>query len=360
MKVALIADPTWLREESAILSHLVVGLTNEQVRVVPVVPHGHRLDRISLVTDSVEYRTSHWRLFRRYVIRRSLQGLRDVDVDLVHSLDGSMVWGAIALARALDVPAVCSCWSVDELSCIVPRSRALAACTMATEPLLDLASERVGQNTPLRLVRPGVLADSGGNHGSLTDPDASLCCLVLSDGQDDYYNISFFDALVTMGESGRKIQLFIYTGGVDKQRLWHAARRRDLLGQVNFISGDPATRRLALQADVLIQLQPTGRAQSIVIQAMASGMPVIAAADQMVDYLIEGTTARLVTQISTERWADCFAQLVKAPGAFIALGKSAKQYVKEHHSAFGFVSGMLNMYQQVTGAPIPFEQSVED
>lgn len=355
MKVALLADSAWLVREASTLAHLAIGLTNEQVRVVPVVPLGYELDHLSLVTDKVSYQPSPWRILRGYGIRRSVEALRELDVDVVHALSGTMAWGAVILGRALGVPVVCSCWSSDELDVIARKWASLSGCTFATAGLLDLAKEQYGESDVMELARPGVLVGSGVAQAPLADPSNSLCCLVLSNGRDDYYNLSLLDALAGLGDEMKQVQLFIYTASASKQRLWQAAEKRGLLGQVNFIGGDLATRRLALQADVLIQVQPDGCARSIVLQAMATGRPVVAAADPMIDYLIEGRTARLVTQISAERWAECFSQLVNAPRSFVALGASAKEYVKAEHSAFGFVSVILNMYQTVTGAPIRFE-----
>ena len=354
MKAALLADGLWINEEASTVRFYAVGLTDEQVRVVPVTPIGCQRPRLSLITERLYFRSSKVSWWRR-TPRRLAEQLRELEVDLLHAMDGSIYPLARMLGAALEVPVICSCWSTAELARIALAGHDVSTVfVLPTPALAQRGRELLGEKTTIELVRPGVLGGSEEVAEPLADPESALCCLVIGDGKVDVDYLSLLRGVTMVRSRLPQLQLLLYAMGGDHHRLWQAASKLDLLGHVNLVDSAPQTRQLLVQADVLMVPQPLGAVRTVVLEAMAAKRPVIAAVDPMLDYLLEGKTARLIAEATADRWAEHFDQLVSMPRAFRSLGQSAAAYVKEHHQASRCVEQLLKIYRQATGEPLQF------
>ncbi len=359
MKAALLADGAWINEEANTFRYLAVGLTDEQVHVVPVTPVGVERPRLSLITERVFYRSPKVNWWRR-APRRLAEQLRERQVDLVHAMDGSIYPLARVLGSQLGVPVVCSCWSSAELIRIGSQGHDVSTVFILPTPALARrARELLGERTTIEQVHPGVLGVSDEPAEPLTDPAEALCCLVIGDGKVDVDYLALLRGVTMVRSRMPQLQLLLYAMGGDHHRLWQAASRLDLLGHVSLVDSAPQTRQLLVQADALMVPQPLGAVRTVVLEAMATKRPVIAATDPALDYLLEGKTARLLAEPTADRWADYLAQLVEMPRAFRSLGQSAAEYVTGHHQASACVGRILDIYRQGTGEPLPFENPDE-
>lgn len=355
MRIVLIADEPWLRRERSFLRHLVVGLAEEQVRVVVAAPGVDLANELPLGAEQAMFARSRLGLLREYRLRRLLDRLGGAEVDLVHLMDASMRRAAESFAGSTGTALVCSCFSRRQVEQLHPSPIDTSyMVTCASRGLVELAQRRLPEHVEIELVRPGVFVPSD-TPPALAGPNEALCCAVISNGQADDHLQSLLEGIARAKNAIPQLQVFICALQDDHRRLWQAARQRDLLDRVNLVGTSPQAKRLLMRCDLLIQPQPLGRVHSLVLEAMASGRPILAAADRLVDYLVDGQTARLLDRPTGQDWADCLQTAVTDPAPLRALGEAARDYVRANHGVSRFVSRMLEVYRRVTAEPIPFE-----
>lgn len=355
MKVALLSGNAWITEEANMVRYLAVGLIDEQVRLVPVTPFGCARPTLSSITERVHYGSARVTWWRR-TPGRVAHTLRGAEVELLHALDPSVYPLAAYLSRQIGIPLICSCWSASDVVSIArARPDAATVFLLPSEPLALRARQLLGERTTIELVRPGVMSPGSQATEALAEPAEALCCLMVSDGRVDVDCMALLRGVTMVRSRLPHIQIMLYAMGGQYQRLWQAAGKLDLLGHISLVDAEPETRELLVQADAVLVPQPLGAVRTIVLEAMAAQRPVIAAADGMVDHLLEGRTARLIAEPTADRWADYLQQLASMPRAFRSLGQAAAAHVKQQYAVSASVERHVKVYRQVTGEPLAFE-----
>jgi glycosyltransferase involved in cell wall biosynthesis len=252
---------------------------------------------------------------------------------------------------------LCSAWSESEVQALRgPGGEAGRAYAAASSALAGAVRQRLGPAVTVECVPPGVYATQDElKNPPLQRASESLCCVVVGNGCYD----GFYRALLEgIGRSRQRLpgaMYFFYTTGADQHQIWQAAERMELLEQVSLVPAGTDARQLMTQADVLLQPQPLHAVHTVVLEAMAAGRPVIAAADPLVDHLIEGRTARLMAEPDALQWAGHLTCLAQAPQQYMALGRSARQYILDHHRASAFAGSLHRLYERLAApAVIPF------
>lgn len=359
MKVALIADSLWLMQELTTFRRLAVGLLDEQVRLVRVMPQwavGEQ-DHLAMAGAALAYPVASWHWLRDRRLKQLAEQLREQDVDLLHVLDASLQRVGIALGQELNLPVVCSLWTREFADQLAASSGGVSmAYAAATDDLVERAKRRLGSTATVVKVPPGVYTvPREALKLPLSRPTESLSVLVIGNGNADVHFQAMLEAMALVREQLGHANYFIYCGTADQHAVWQMAERFKLLNQVSFVPGEPGSRDLMVQADVVIAPQPTGRARTLLLEAMGAARPVLAAEDPVLDFLRGGETAILLPSLTPEDWAAWLKRLVTEPQRFIDLGLSAQQYVQQHHSASRFVVRILELYHRMAAPQnLPF------
>lgn len=360
MHACLIADTAWLADELAMFRFIVVGLMGEQVRVAQVVPRETRDDQTSAFGERVSWRDSRHRLVRRLRLRALSARLDAVQVNVVHALDGRLWGGSLALARRLGVPAVLSVTSARDLDRVARLRRQMRACrtafSVATRPLHDALHRLRPVDAVIELIPLGAHVSSE----PLPPRDQQALCIVITGSgvfDDDYQGL--FKALAGFRTEQPGALFFFDSQGTDPHELWLAARRAGLLASTSMIPVHANHRQLLSGAHALLQPQILGRARSVTLAAMASGVPVLAREDGWIDYLIEGQTAWLNRTGDAASWSQLLRRLVDDGPAAGRLGESAREWVRERHLAASQVDRTIRLYRRLTGEAFPFAGSIQ-
>jgi len=361
MKVALIADPLWLMQELTTLRRLVIGLVDEMTRVVRIVPDGlEELDdgNPTMTGEQLYYWGASWRWLRDLQLRRLRGRLREMEIDVLHVMDGSLQSAGVRLADVLGVPVVTSVWSMAEVQMLRPHPPGLPGAYMvATPALVEATQQRIGTQAHATLTPPGVYSSDAVEHKPLADPAGTLSCVVIGDGRADEHYMALLHGIAQVRKQIPQAMYFFYTVATDQHKLWQAAQDLKLLDQITIVPFDPGSRELLMQADVVIQPQPLGSVRSLVLEAMAAGRPVISVADHVLDYLLNGKTARVLTDPTADDWARTLTNLAQQPTKYVELGAGARNYIRKHHSASAYVTAALKLYRAVaTPENIPFKK----
>jgi len=113
-------------------------------------------------------------------------------------------------------------------------------------------------------------------------------------------------------------------------------------------------RELLLGADLMIHPQATGAVHSVVIQAMANGVPVIAQHDPWLDFLIDGETAWVAPDAQPDTWRRLLGRAFEDRTALERLGDSARAWIRANRLAAVQVEKLLGLYREVLGKGYTF------
>ncbi|MEM9348194.1 MAG: glycosyltransferase family 4 protein [Planctomycetota bacterium] len=354
MQAALIANTAWLDEELATLHHVVVGLLDESVRVVQVLPEGRAEGEIVSFGKRLSWRERAGKIRNRRALNRLADPLKQEGIELIHALDGRQWRAALDLGKQLQLPVVLSANSGLDIelatrcaSRLVPSQHTLLC---ATEPLTQLIDQAVGGRVPVQHVPFGVHV---GKHGDRTE-DETPCIVISGNGGFDGYVDHLLEGAKQAVAEHPDLQLFFDAQREQPRALWRAISRQGLLANATLIPRRLGHRELLLRADAMVHPQPLGRSRSLTLRAMAHGVPVIACADPLLDDLIDGQTARVLHDPSPETWASTLISLANDPAHWVQLGKSAQRWVAEHRLAATQLEHLIRVYRQLTGEPIVF------
>lgn len=357
MKVALLADRPWLQHEATTYRHLVVGLIDEGVRVVPIVPEGVMTDALSLISERIDFRGSQHSLVRSYRLRRLAAQLRQAGCDLLHVIDESLAASGASLARATGLPMVAHAWSDRGVPAVARAAGHGNATVVApTEGLARRARGVVGAKVSVEHIPAGVMRLDNAPP-PLADPSQSIAVAVFVPEQVGRALEQLLRGAVMVRKELPQLQLFVHSVGAMTHKHWQVASQLNALDIVSFTSPQSDARTLLVQADAIIQPEATGCVRTTLLSAMAAGRPVLAAADPVMDYLIDGQTARLVDGTTDSQWAEVLRSLAAESRPLRELGERAAAYVGEHHRVAASVLRTIEAYRAACGEPLRFQGS---
>lgn len=347
MHVALLADATWLSDEPGALRALVVGLLDEQVQVMQIVPEGMGESATSVFSRQVSYRPSRLGWLARRRMKRLASVVAEAGVEVVHAMDGRLWRDAVTLAQATGAAAVLRLSSIHD----VPLARGVLtganvpklAFTATTEPLVAALRQAIGPGLRIERIAPGVHVPEE-PVARRAQPDAP--CLVISGtGRYDGQYAALIGSLRRYVQTRPMAQFFFESRSADQHGLWRAGARAGLLQHMSLVPPQIPREQFLLHADALLQPQAAGRSSVMTLLAMASGVPVIALADPVLDYLIDGQTAWVVDQAEEHRWTARLEQLDAEPGQLAALLETARQWCRKRHLVSHRVAQVISVYR---------------
>ncbi|MEM6459223.1 MAG: glycosyltransferase [Planctomycetota bacterium] len=366
MHAALLVNSAWLDDESATFPQLTVGLIDEQVRLTRVVPRdaeGPGLGDTPLFGTRLTWPESRVAAINHRRLVRLAEALDAEGVTLLHTLHRDLWSPAAVIGDQLDLPVVFSVQAEPDAAAAGRLARQLTPgrCVFAatTAPLADATRDAVAGLVPVEHVPPGVHVGEPRDETPDGDGDDRAPCLaVCGDGvMDDAYQ-QFLLAVREVVDQRPDVQLFFDGQRTDQHQVWKAAQKLALLPNLSFVPRRLGHREMLLMADAMVHPQRLGRSRALTLSAMAHGVPVLAAADPALDYLLPDRTAWVLDDPAPGTYADAWAGLLLrvfgAPDAARALGRSARDWVRDHRLASDQIARLLSLYRQATGEPLPF------
>ncbi len=367
MKVLILADELFAMRERAMLSRLEVALADEGVRVLHAIPEGAEAAASGVFSRAITYETSRIGALRRMLARRMAATIRDPEaeeddqpVSIVHVFGGS-VWDlGLDVATELDAELVLELWrpALRERAEKLSASRQRKPWPVFAVP--DAMLERVIRDQSSRLsVRAtpwGVHAEDAAHQ--LLPAGRVPAAIIIGGGHDRVACAAALQGLAQVIPHHRDLMVFIDSRVVRRGDLWSVAKRLGLLPNLSLIQDIEDRRDLLTQADLLILPEARGENHSVVLEAMAAPMAVVAAADPTIGTLIHGRTASLVSKPDPAAWSVAIRELLSDPAKTNSLALSAREYIRQERSAFKHVKAVLDLYQWMTSsASIPIRMA---
>jgi hypothetical protein len=384
MRVLIIADRLFCSRERSLLSRLEVGLVDEGLRVIQAIPEDEDAEWRSATTDSAElYRSvvrysartvSITRAFAaRQLVTEMTRAMGDSDapleIDLVHVFGGAS-WGLGAqVASQLDAQLLLEVWRGGLAERAINFARSLSGSSVP--PVLvapDPSIEKLIQEWTSKLDPPnrGIVAKpaSWGVHvpaalRTVLPGGQAVTAALVGSGRDSRSFLAALEGVAAALAPCEDAVIFCDALAARRAGGYALAQSRGFLPRLTLIDELEARRELLLHADLLVHPDALGEHRSILLEAMASGMIVIAAADPMLSILIDGRTARLVSGSHPDAWRFAVESVLANPEGARQLAASAHQFVRSTRSASAHVRQVLGIYQwMVSNQSIPITSAV--
>jgi glycosyltransferase involved in cell wall biosynthesis len=366
MRAVILADAAFAARERAMLSRLEVGLADEGVRIVHAIPErSARWLRSEVFAQAVTYLDEGLPLSLGWRIQQLVSTLEELAgpgprppraADIIHAF-GQPSWGfAAELAAQTGAALALEVWAADLVRPAVRLrygpDHAMPTCLAPGRAIESMLREE-DVAAPVRLTPWGVHTPPAARQ--ILPEGRALSALVIGSGRDTQGMLAALEGLALVAADHRDLMIFADADAVTRANLWPSVKRLGLVDRFTMIPDVEARREPGLRADLLISPEARGEYRSLTLDAMASGMLVIAAADPAVSFLLDDQTARLVSAQTPERWHEALSWALGNPAGARQLAAAAREYIREHTRASAHVAAVMDVYEWLTtGEAIPF------
>lgn len=361
MHIAMIFDEERLLHERIMLSRLCVGLIDEGCTLTRIVPHQPdaapddpgQSDLGLAARISVPMKVLPWmRSTRADGIAQAMQRAMP---DVIYALGYESWQVATDLARAIERPVAINIWCAQLLRKL-PRGRAaelINAFVAPTQPLVEALRELVDPEL-VSFVPQGVSVPTD-PWPVFSDPNRTIALAVVGSGHDLVSYRALLGGLSRVITENSNIHVFLELRGPQQHEIWRQANRLELLANVSAITDAAQFRSLLTQCDMLVLPERVGELRSIVLEAMAMGLPIVTAHDPILDIFVPDKTALVVRDPEPEQWYKGIHKLLSSKEFARDLGLSARKYVQDQHRSSDQVAALLETLGQILhGGSIDF------
>ncbi len=364
MRALVIIDTIFAARERAMLSRLELGLADDGIRVVHAVPAGAAAKEEAasgagqpVFASAVTYSDAAIpfslgiRAQRLCAAVRRAEGLDDDEpvADIIHAWGGGTWAMAMELGRLERAPMILEVWRAG----LVSRAATLSETKDQTRRLMllspdqaiDRALAAAGVAIPVRSAPWGVFTPSATRLPF--DTDRPLSAMVIGSGQDQGSFTAAILGLADVVKERPDTLIFVDAEAAQRTKLWKAANELGIVPNLTLIDQLEARRDLVLDGDLLIVPEARGEQRSILLEAMAGGMIVVAAADPMVSSLQNGFTARLIGSSTGRAWGEGLLAILRDPRACRELAASARSFVATQRQASSQVRAVIEAYSAI-------------
>lgn len=359
LRSLIIADRAFVMRERALLSRLNIGLADEGVRVACAVPVS-LLERVAPdfpVEPVVGYEEGSVALSRGPRINRFLERLRAQEreraqYDIIHAFGGG-VWGlALDIARRIDALTVLEVWRPG----LAERARGLRSSQrlafFAPSPGIERLLLREGAGLTVRLAPWGIRSTKTPNAILREGRDPSI--VLVGSGRDAAALTAAFLGAAAAMRAHPGTMLFVDSDAARRAPIWKLARHENLVDRVSIIDAVEERRDLVIRCDILLYPEARGEQRTVLLDAMGAGMAVITRPDPNSSAIVPDITARVLTEPTAETWASEISRLIDAPELARALGRTARERIRNDFRATTHVRSVLDAYEWLQSSrPMP-------
>lgn len=358
MHVAMIIDEERLATERRMLSRLVVGLIGEGATVTRILPDSEAMRSeesqepdVSLAPRiDAPMRVLPWMQSSRAA--RLLDALERSTPDILYAL-GRQTWPiGLEMARLLERPLAVHVWAASLLRRL-PRGRAagqVAGYVAPTQPLVRALQARVGSDLVSRVpLGVGVPREA---RQILADPATAVGMAIVGGAHDLGAWEAALQGLARVIRVAPQIQALIQLQGPRAHEVWRVASRLDVLGHLSAHRDIRQYRDLITRCDLLVLPEASGAAGSLILDAMAAGMAILARADPWQEVLQPEETAVVIDGPDPGQWAAALRRGVEEPESLRAIGKRAHGLVASDYRSADQVQGLLRTFDRILSGDV--------
>lgn len=360
------------------LSRVAVGLMQEGVTTAIATPRsvdGAEADQTGLTTH-VAYEDLGWSVTLRARALALLRALGSDDyagwaagtgaeptIDIIHAW-GHASWPmAVALARETDAALVLDVWSVAAADQIRRTERAamhgheesVRGMWLAPSRALLAQAQPRAHLWPCQLLYWGVHAP---DRIPPIEPKPQRALSVVCSGDIPEATAAMLKGIAQVIPEFPDLLVFLDETAVRRDHaLWRIAQSLGLLERLSVIADMETRRDLILQTDMLLLPDVAGETRSIILDAMASGVLVIADASTSSDAIIDGRTAVTIPARTPDQWARAIRSVLADADTFASIRNEAHRLILTERRGHAHVASLMRVYEGLSSAePIAFRR----
>lgn len=364
MHAAMIIDGDRLQREHGMLRRLAIGMVSEGIELTRIIPvdasHADVLadeQKLALTNRiEIEMPVVPWLRWRR---RMQLHSALEKSVpDVIYAV-GSDAWPVgLDLAEMFDRPLALDVWCAGQIHRVPTGARAghIGAYVAATSPIADALRARVPPEL-VSVVRYGVPMVS--QDAVVQDQgDEVKGIAIIGSGRDIPAYRALLTGLSRLLSDMPDIEVFLELRGRREHDIWQHIDRLDLLDRISSLPDAAHHRALFVQVHALVMVERLGEVRSLTLDAMAHGVPIIAAVDHHLDYLVPDETAILVDAEDANAWQQQLHRALTDTAFRHTLMTGAREWVQRRHQSNRHAAALVECLCAVRdGASLPFGRS---
>jgi len=355
MHVLLLADAPFAEHERALLERISAGLTGEGIRVTLAIPKQTGAT-FSMVTDPIRYSDRGLIFTQRIRAEQVAEAIAGPGkspaglVDVVHAFGGAAWAMGATLAEIFGAALAYEIWRgglVDRAASLRHQPGLVVSFFAPDRPIeRALASGEAGMTS--RLTPWGAIAPPKPTPVLREGQTPSV--VFLSSGRDAEPCRAAFDGVCQVVRESQDVMVFVASESVKRAGLWKMAERAGVLDRLTLIDRLEDRRDLVLLSDIVIHPDARHEQRTILLDAMASGLVIIAAPDPMVSVIMPGITASIPDTVSSGGWHDALEKALRDRDASVALGLSAREHIRQTRRASAHIASLVDAYTWLTGS----------
>jgi len=371
MRALLLADRSFAWRERLMLSRLEVGLADIGMAITRADPErGDQQQAIGsgLTSTSIAYRRvgvinspRAQALSLIDQLTRIKPTLEDSPIDVIHAF-GDGCWSlAVELAHRIGACCTLELWSQYsiKLSTRIERRCERTGVHLLwlapDDPIRDAVQSRRGA-APCRVARWGVHTPDTGRQWAEVNQNRSIA--ILSAGGDAPAIMRALEGVSHVVRSAPGTLIFLDAKAMaEHDKVWRRAETLGLLENLSVIPDMEARRELVLRCDLLLLPEARGEHRTLTLDAMASGMVVIAQRDPLVACLDNPELAVLVEDGDAAAWQSAISDVLTTPGRAQRVIDAAREFIKQERRASDHAQ---SLYDAMTWLTSRDSISIED
>lgn len=354
MHVLLLADGPFAEHERALLERIAAGLTGEGVRTTVALPKAVGAD-FSLVNDPIRYSDRGLvftqRLRAQQVAARAVPGSDPHGaVSVVHVFGGGAWTMGAELASLFGAALALEIWRgglVDRAESFRPHPCAPAA-FFAPDRAIERALLDAGLDSPVRMTPWGAYAPPRPTPIFKPGRDASV--VFCSSGRDSERCRDAFEGACRVIASTPDTLMFVAEAAARRAGLWSIAQRVGVLDRVSLMDRLEDRRDLVLRCDMIVYPDAHHEQRTLLLDAMAHALVIVAAPDPLVSCIRDGVTAVMPASLTPAGWADAVRNRLSDRAGSKTLGLSAREHVRQHRRVSAHIASLVDAYAWLAGA----------
>ncbi len=364
MHVLLLADAPFAEHERALLERFAAGLLGEGVRTTLALPTSSGA-RFSTVADPIRYSNRGLiftqRIRAQQVAAKIVGNAADPRgmVSVVHVLGGGAWAMGEELAEIFQAALAFEIWRgglIDRAAQLKPGATPLTL--IAPDRPIERALVEHGITLPIRVAPWGAYAPP--RPTPVLKPGRSVSIVFCSSGRETERCRDAFDGVCRVVGERDDAMLFVAESAARRAGLWAMAEKANILDRISLMDRLEDRRDLVLRCDIVVYPDARHEQRTLLLDAMAHALLIVAAPDPMVSVIQDELTVACPAALTPAGWADTLRTRLADRAGSIALGLSAREYVRQHRRASAHIAALIDAYTDLSRTdtlPLPTDRA---
>lgn len=355
MHVLLLADGPFAEHERALLERIAAGLTGEGMRATLALPKDSGTV-FSLMSEPIRYSDRGLLFTQRLRAQQVAARIAGPNTDprgmvsVVHVFGGAAWAMGSELAQIFGAALALEIWrgGLVERASSLRHPAELPVALFAPDRLIERAISSAGVTVPVRVTPWGAYAPPRPTPIFKSGRDASI--VFCSSGRDTDRCRDAFEGVCRVVSESPDVMLFVAEAAVRRAGLWSIAQRAGVLDRVSLMDRLEDRRDLVLRCDMLVYPDARHEQRTLLLDAMAHALVILAAPDPLVSFLEDGVSVTLPESLSASGWADAVRARLGDRTGSKALGLSAREYVRQNRRVSAHIATLVDAYGWLAGS----------